>query len=201
MSELSSHGPLRRLYEWVIRWADSPHGAVALFLLAFAESSFFPVPPDVLLIALAIGAPTRAFRFAFICTAGSVLGGIGGYYIGLFFFDAIGKKILDFYGIWDKFEFVREMYRRYDVWFVGIAGLTPIPYKVFTIAAGVFGMNVPKFIMVSLVSRGIRFYVVSALIWKFGEKIKDFIDKYFNILSIVFIILLILGFVIIKMVF
>lgn len=201
MSDLAARGIVRRLYDWVIKWADTPHGAVALFVLAFAESSFFPVPPDVLLIALAIGAPSRAFRFALICTVGSVIGGIAGYYIGMLFFDTVGERILDFYGIWDKFELVQEMYRRYDVWFVGAAGLTPIPYKVFTIAAGLFGMSIPKFVMVSIMSRGARFFVVSALIWKFGEKIKSFIEKYFNILSIVFIILLILGFIVLKVLF
>ena len=153
------------------------------------------------MIALAIGLPARAFRFASICTVASVFGGMLGYYIGMTFFDLIGYKILDFYQFIDKFELVKSMYIKYDVWFVGVAGFTPIPYKVFTIAAGTFHMNFPKFVLVSAVSRGARFFIVSALIWRFGEPIKKFIDKYFNVLSILVIILLILGFVIVKFMF
>lgn len=198
MSDMRIH---RRAYEWVLHWAYTPYGPLALFVLAVAESSFFPIPPDVLLIALAIGATSKSFRFASICTFGSVLGGMIGYFIGMLFFEMIGIKILDFYGILDKFAMVKEMYLRYDVWFVGIAGFTPIPYKVFTIAAGTFGMNFPVFIGVSALSRGARFFIVSALIWKFGEGIKRFIDKYFNFLLILFVVLLILGFIAIKMFF
>jgi membrane protein YqaA with SNARE-associated domain len=198
MSDVGIH---RRTYEWVLHWAYTPYGPIALFILALAESSFFPVPPDVLLIALAIGAPSKSFRFALICTIGSVLGGMIGYYIGMLFFEMIGIKILDFYGILDKFVMVKEMYLKYDVWFIGIAGFTPIPYKVFTIAAGTFGMNFPLFISISALSRGARFFIVSALIWKFGEEIKNFIDKYFNFLSILFVVLIILGFILIKMFF
>ena len=198
---MAETGLLRRMYDWVLHWAYTPYGTIALFLLAFTESSFFPVPPDVLLIALAIGLPLKAFRFALICTIGSVIGGMLGYYIGIVFFDLIGYKILDFYGFLDKFELVKSMYIRYDAWFVGAAGFTPIPYKVFTIAAGTFHMNFPKFVLVSAVSRGARFFIVSALIWRFGKPIKQFIDKYFNTLSILFIILFILGFIVIKFLF
>lgn len=198
---MSNAGIHRRLYDWVLHWANSPYGTIALFLLAFAESSFFPIPPDVLLIALAIGATSKSFRFAGICTLGSVLGGMFGYFIGMMFFDLIGIKILDFYGVLDKFEVVKALYLKYDVWCVGIAGFTPLPYKVFTIAAGTFDMNFPVFVIVSALTRGARFFLVSALIWKFGEKIKDFIDKYFTILSIVVVILVILGFIVVKLVF
>lgn len=192
---------LRRVYDWVLHWAETPNGPIALFLLAFAESSFFPVPPDVLLIALAIGAPKRSFRFAGICTMGSVLGGALGYLIGYLFFDLVGLKILDFYGIFDKFSMVKELYLRYDVWFVGVAGFTPIPYKIFTIAAGTFNMNFPLFLAVSAVSRGARFYLVAGLIWKFGTRIRDFIDRYFNLLTVVFVILVVLGFIVLKLFF
>ena len=198
---MNKPGIHRRMYDWVLHWAYTPYGIPALFILAFTESSFFPIPPDVLLIALAIGATAKSFRFASICTAGSVLGGMLGYYIGMMFFELIGYKILDFYGFLDKFALVREMYLRYDVWFVGIAGFTPIPYKVFTIAAGTFGMNFPVFIVVSALSRGARFFIVSALIWKFGKNIKDFIDRYFNLLLVVFFVLLILGFMVVRMFF
>ena len=198
---MSKKGTIRRLYDWVLHWAETPYGIPALFLLAFAESSFFPIPPDVLLIALAIGLPGKAFRFAAVCTLGSVIGGMLGYRIGMTFFDLIGYKILAFYGFLDKFALVKEMYFRYDVWLVGIAGFTPIPYKVFTIAAGTFGMNFPVFIVVSALSRGARFFIVSALIWKFGKNIKDFIDRYFNLLLVVFFVLLILGFMVVRMFF
>ena len=195
---MPERGWFRRLYDWVIGWADSPYGSTALFVLAFAESSFFPIPPDVLLIALALGAPSRAFRLAAICTAGSVLGGMLGYYIGYSFFEVVGFRILEFYHAMDKFETVRDMYRLYDVWFVGIAGFTPIPYKVFTIAAGTFAMDFPRFVIVSLVSRGARFFIVSALIWKFGAVIKSFIDRYFNYITILFCIILVAGFILVK---
>ena len=198
---MSKVGIVRRSYDWVLHWAETPYGAPALFILAFTESSFFPIPPDVLLIALAIGATSKAFRFATICTVGSVLGGMLGYCIGLTFFELIGIRILDFYGVMDKFEIVREMYLRHDVWFVGIAGFTPIPYKVFTIAAGTFSMRFLPFVLISAVTRGARFFIVSALIWKFGRPIKSFIDKYFDFLSILFIVLLVLGFIILKVFF
>ncbi|MFC1489649.1 YqaA family protein [Candidatus Latescibacterota bacterium] len=198
MSNTSIH---RRAYDWVLHWAYTPYGAVALFLMAVAESSFFPIPPDVLLIALAIGATAKSMRFAMICTIGSVIGGIIGYYIGMMFFDIVGFKILEFYGVMDKFELVKEMYLRYDVWFVGVAGFTPIPYKVFSISAGAFDMNLPAFILVSAISRGARFFLVAALIMKFGEGIKNFIDKYFNLLSILVIALIIVGFLVVKVLF
>jgi membrane protein YqaA with SNARE-associated domain len=197
----SKPGWLRRLYDWVLHWAETPFGVPALFLLAFAESSFFPIPPDVLLIALALGIPMQSFRYAAICTAGSVTGGMLGYLIGVLFFDLIGIPILQFYGAMEAFDTVREMFLRYDVWFIGIAGFTPIPYKVFTIAAGTFGMNFPLFILVSFLSRGARFCIIGALIWKFGAPIKMFIDRYFNLLSILFFVLLALGFYALKFVF
>jgi membrane protein YqaA with SNARE-associated domain len=191
----------RRAYDWVLHWSETKYGMPALFLIAFIESSFFPIPPDVLLIALAFGAPTKAFRFALACTIGSMLGGMFGYFIGMAFFDVIGIRILEFYGFLDKFYMIKDLYDKYDIWIVAIAGFTPIPYKVFTIASGVFGMNFPEFVIVSFFSRGARFYIVAALIWKFGPPIKKFIDTYFNMLSIAFIIILVLGFVIVKMLF
>lgn len=189
---------LRRLYDWVLSWAERPHGAAALFILAFAESSFFPIPPDILLIALAVSIPVRSFRFAAICSAGSVLGGAFGYYIGVNFMDIIGGRIIEAYGFGDKFELVKGLYQEYDAIAVGIAGFTPIPYKVFTIAAGAFDINFIVFLAASAASRSLRFFILAALIYKFGGSIKDFIDKYFNLLTIAFTILLVLGFVVIK---
>ncbi|PID58658.1 cytochrome B [candidate division KSB3 bacterium] len=192
---------LRKLYDWVLHWAETPYGLPALFFLAFAESSFFPVPPDVLLIALAISIPARAFRCALVCSVGSVLGGIFGYVIGWQFYEQIGIPILDFYHAQEKFQEVRQLYETYDFWVVFTAGFTPIPYKVFTIASGVFSMNFLKFLLASSVSRSARFFLVSGLIWYFGPSIKDFIDKYFNLLVIVFTMALIGGFVLIKYLF
>jgi len=191
--------PLRRLYDWVLSWAHHRHAPVALFLLAFAESSFFPIPPDVLLIALALGIPARAFRLALITTAGSVLGGLAGYAIGFGFMASIGQWILDLYNFHAQFEKIRNLYLEYDIWAVGIAGFTPIPYKVFTIAAGAFDMDVWRFTLASLVSRGARFFLLAWLIHHYGASIREFIDRYFNTLTLVFMVLLVGFFVLIAM--
>jgi membrane protein YqaA with SNARE-associated domain len=191
---------LRRTYDWVLGWAHRPHGAVALFLLAFAESSFFPIPPDVLLIALALSIPARAFYFAFLSSLGSVLGGMLGYGIGLYFMEFVGYNIINFYGLTEKYDYIRTLYIDYDAWAVGIAGFTPIPYKVFTITAGAFEINFLVFVAASLVSRSLRFFIVALLIYKYGSPIKGFIDKYFNILTVAFVVLLVGGFLILKLV-
>ncbi len=191
---------IRRAYDWVLSWAHSPYGMAALFGLAFAESSFFPIPPDVLLIALALSRPSKAFLFAAVCSAGSVLGGMLGYGIGFYFMELVGHNIIALYGLADKFEYIQELYRHYDAWAVGIAGFTPIPYKAFTITAGAFKINFLVFVGASLVSRSLRFFLVSLLIYRYGSPIKGFIDKYFNILTVAFLLLLVLGFIILKLV-
>ena len=177
---------LRKLYDWVLHWAETPYGSWALFLLAFSESSFFPIPPDVLLIALAVAIPRKSFKFALISSIGSVLGGCFGYLIGWQFMQGIGEKIIAFYGLTDKVDYIGTLYRTYDAWAIGVAGFTPIPYKVFTIAAGMFEIN----FMV--------FFLVGGLIYIFGSRIQSFIDKYFNILAMAFTVLLIAGFIILK---
>lgn len=177
----------RRIYDWVLHWADTPHGAIALFLLAFAESSFFPVPPDVLLIAMVMGARTKWARLAFLCTLGSVTGGLAGYWIGASLMDAVGMRIIQFYHAEGHFEHVKELYVQYDYWIVFTAAFTPIPYKVFTITSGVMGMNLIGFGLMSAVGRGLRFFIVAALLYKFGPPMKRFIDKYFDLLSIAFL--------------
>jgi membrane protein YqaA with SNARE-associated domain len=189
---------LRRLYDWVLHWAETPYGSWALFLLALAESSFFPVPPDVLLIALAISIPARSFRYALICSAGSLLGGVVGYLIGYQCMDLIGLRIVDFYGFTQQYAAVGDLYNRYNAWAVGIAGFTPIPYKIFTISAGAFKINFIIFFIASAISRAARFFLVGWLIYKFGPGIKLFIDRYFNILAVIFVLLLIGGFILIK---
>jgi membrane protein YqaA with SNARE-associated domain len=189
---------LRELYDWVLSWADSPYGVPALAMLSFAESSFFPIPPDVLLIALAVGAPAKAFYFALVCSIASVLGGLLGYLIGWGLWEAVGKPIFRFYGYMDKFEWVQEKFRRYDAWAVALAGFTPIPYKVFTIASGACRISFPVFVIASALSRSARFFLVAGLIFWKGQAIKDFIEKYFNLLSILFFVLLFAGFYAIK---
>ncbi len=192
-------GALRRLYEWVLGWADTRYGLPALGVLCFAEASFFPIPPDPLLMALCLGAPSRSFRFATWATAASVTGGILGYLLGWGAWSLVG----DFFLAWvpgvtpEAFATVQGLYDQWDFWAVFLAGLTPIPYKVFTLSAGVFAIQFPIFVIASVASRGLRFFLVAGLIWKFGPPVSRFIDRYFNLLTIVFGILLVLGFAIV----
>ena len=189
---------IRRLYDWVLHWAETPYGMWALFLIAFAESSFFPIPPDVLLIALAISIPTRAFHFAMVATIGSLIGGIAGYGIGMFGYDSIGHPIVEFYHGQEIMQAIKEWYDKYGFWAVLGAAITPLPYKIFTISSGMFSFDFFQFMIASIIGRSVRFFAVAGLIWKFGKPIKGFIDKYFNLLATLFIILLIGGFIIIK---
>lgn len=189
---------LRKLYDWVLSWAETPYGVPALFILAFAESSFFPVPPDVLLIALAISIPAKSLYYALICSVGSVLGGMVGYLIGYEFMEAVGNRIITLYGFTDKWDLVGSLYNRYAAWAVGIAGFTPIPYKVFTIAGGAFKIDFLVFVIASVLSRSARFFLVAGLIYYFGPAIRGFIERYFNILAVVFVVLLIGGFILVK---
>ncbi|MGC9030240.1 MAG: YqaA family protein [Desulfomonilaceae bacterium] len=189
---------LRKLYDWVLTWAYSPYAVPALFLLALAESSFFPIPPDVLLMALAISIPRKSFYYALVCSVGSVIGGVLGYLIGYEFMELIGYRIIELYGFADRWDYVGNLYNTYAGWAVAIAGFTPIPYKLFTIAAGAFKIDFTVFVVASVLSRSARFFLVGGLIYFFGPPIRSFIDKYFNLLAIVFMILLIGGFILIK---
>ena len=192
---------LRNLYDWVLHWAETPYAVPALFVLAVAESSFFPVPPDVLLIALAMAVPAKSFRLAAVCSVGSVAGGIVGYGIGLYGYEAIGRPIVEFYNGQPVMEAIQLQYARHGFWGILIAAVTPIPYKVFTIASGVFKFDFWLFLAASIVGRSTRFFVVAGLIWKYGRPIREFIDRYFNRLSYLFILLLIAGFLILKYAF
>lgn len=198
---------LRKLYDWVLHWAETRYGAAALFLLSFAEASFFPIPPDPLLIALVLGATKKAFRFAAICLIGSVTGAILGYVIGHFLWwtpsDEFTGIAYFFFnnipGFTEKaFYDIQNLYFEFDFWIIFTAGFTPLPYKVITISSGAFNINFLMFIVASIIGRGARFFLVSVLIWKFGQQIKSFIDKYFNWLAIAFTILLVGGFIAIK---
>lgn len=191
---------LQRLYNRCMEWIKTPAGVWALFVIAVAESSFFPIPPDVFLIALCVARPAKSFKYAAICAAGSVLGGALGYGLGFAFMDTLGQRILDLYGLEGKYQVVQSLYQQYDAWAVAAAGFTPLPYKLFTISAGAFKIHFPTFMLVSLAARSARFFLVAGLIYKFGAPVQAFIDKYFNILSIVFLVLLIGGFILIKMV-
>ena len=181
---------LRDLIEWTTSWATTPYGGVALFAIAFAESSFFPVPPDVLLIPLALAKTSWALLFAAVATLGSLAGGILGYFIG----DKGGRPLLKRFFKPEKVALVQDYYRRYDVWAVGIAGFTPIPYKLFSISAGAFGLDLKRFVLASIVGRGGRFFLVGLAILVFGESVKAFLDEYFDFAVIAFAILFIGGF-------
>ena len=192
----------RRLYDWVIHFSQTKHGVTALFVPSFAESSFFPVPPDVLLGPLALGAPKKWLRFALACSIASVLGGILGYCIGLFLWSAINPWVyahLGGIGLTEaNFAKFKAWYDEYDFWIVFLCGFTPLPYKVCTISAGVARINFVGFLVASTVSRSARFFLVAGLMgWK-GERIRPLIEKYFNWLSLAFAALLIGGFLVIK---
>ncbi len=198
---------IKNLYNWVLSWAQTKYGTLALFILAFIESVFFPIPPDILLIALALGAASKAFKYALVCTAGSVLGAFVGYAIGYYAWISSNGDFTSFANFFftnipgfsvSLFNNIKAMFNEWDFWVIFTAGFTPIPYKVFTITAGVFEINFIMFIIASLISRGARFFLVAWLIWKFGPSIKKFIEKYFNLLAIAFTVLLIGGFVLIK---
>jgi membrane protein YqaA with SNARE-associated domain len=194
-------GPVRRLYAWVLSWADRPGGTWALFGISFAEASFFPIPPDILLIPLALGRPRRSLWFALVCTIGSVMGAVAGYLIGSFLFSSIGQPILDLYGASDQYQELGRLFNE-NLWLtLGTAGFTPIPFKVFTIAAGAFDVLFVPFVLVSAVSRGARFFLVAGLLRLFGEPIRRFIEKYFNLLSILFVVLLVGGFFLVGVLF
>lgn len=192
---------IKKIYDWVLHWAKTPYAVPALFMLSFAESSFFPVPPDVLLIALAISIPKKSFKYALICAVGSVLGGVLGYGIGLYGYEMVGRPIVEFYHGQEIMNMIKLQYDRHGFFGILIAAITPIPYKVFTIASGVFEFDFWSFFAASVIGRSTRFFVVAGLIWKFGPAIRDFIEKYFNYLSVAFMVLLIGGFFIIKYVF
>ena len=191
---------VRRIYHWVLSWAEHPHASWALFLIAFAEASFFPIPPDVLLIAMAMGAPHLALRFAMVCTAGSVLGGMAGYALGFGLWQTVDQFFYDYIPGFSPEAFTMMASKFADNTFLAIftAGFTPIPYKVFTIAAGAALIPFGLFLLGSVTSRALRFLLVAGLIYWLGPTVKNWIDRYFNILTVVFTALLIGGFILIE---
>ncbi|WP_417317499.1 YqaA family protein [Emcibacter sp.] len=189
---------LETLYNKTLELADKPHALTTLAIISFIESSFFPIPPDILLIPMVLAAPTRAWKIAFVCTLSSVLGGLFGYYIGFALFDVVGQPLVEFYGYEEKFASFTAQYNEWGAWIVAFFGLTPFPYKVITIASGVTQLSLPTFILASLVSRSVRFFLVAALLWKFGDPIKNFIEKRLGLLTILFFIILFGGFLALK---
>jgi membrane protein YqaA with SNARE-associated domain len=190
---------VRGLYDWTMRWADSPQSMLALFLIAVAESSVFPIPPDVLMIAMVAANPHHWLRAATLCTTGSVIGAVIGYYIGSGFMITIGQPIVDFYQAQDAWDSVVELYRGpWGIWFLAAAAFTPIPYKVATIAAGATGMPFWPFVFVSILGRGGRFFIVSAILRIFGPKVRALIEKHFDLAAFLFLVLLLGGFLVLR---
>lgn len=191
---------IRRLYDWTMALGQSPYALWALAIVSFAESSFFPIPPDILMIPMILAARNKAFLIAGVAMVSSVLGGMFGYFIGWGLFDTIGQPIFDFYGKGDYVAEFNVKFNEYGAWAVLIAGITPFPYKVITIMSGWTGLSLPVFIISSIVARGFRFFLVATLLWKFGEPIRDFIEKRLGLVFIAFVALLIIGFAAIKLV-
>ncbi|MCE2510366.1 MAG: DedA family protein [Alphaproteobacteria bacterium] len=174
---------LQKLYAATMRLAASPRAPTALTAVSFAESSFFPVPPDLLLIPMCLARRERAFFYAGLCTLASVAGAFLGYGIGYFFYEAIGRPLLEFYNFMEAFGIFQQRYQAWGIWIVAGAGFTPFPYKVITIASGVVGMDPLPFLLASLVSRGVRFYMEAGLLWYFGSSIRGFVEKHLAPLS------------------
>lgn len=192
------HALVKATYDYMLNLASRRNAMYFLFAVAFIESSFFPIPPDVMLIPMVLAAPAKAWRIAGIATAASVLGGAFGYAIGVFFFDLIARPILTFYGYMHQFDVFKDYYHEWGAWIVFGAGITPFPYKVITIASGVVHLDFAVFMLASVVARGMRFYLVAWLLKKYGEPMKDYIEKNLGMLSVLFLLLLLGGFVCIK---
>ncbi|HIG93242.1 TPA: DedA family protein [Candidatus Woesearchaeota archaeon] len=193
-----SLGLMKRLYLWVLSWADSKYSTLALCILAFTESSFFPIPPDTLQLALSISKPKRSYWYAFLASIFSVLGGILGYFIGVFLFESVGKVIIQAFGYQAQFQQVGLLYQSHAFLAITAAAFTPIPYKVFTIAAGVWKISLATLIAASVVGRSGRFFLVATFTYFMGERVRTLVDKYFNWLSVVLFLLVIMGYAAIK---
>ncbi len=190
----------RKLYNWTLSKAGHKNSSWFLILVSFAESSFFPIPPDILLIPMILAKKLRAWFYAFICTISSVLGGLFGYAIGYYFYSSIGSIIIETYGLTNSFNSFENYYNQYGIWIVFGAGFTPFPFKFITIASGVFSLNIFLFIIVAFIGRGFRFYIISFLLYMFGDILKNIIEKYFNQLTILFFVLLIGSILLLKLI-
>ncbi|MDO4162449.1 MAG: YqaA family protein [Pseudomonadota bacterium] len=190
---------VRKIYDAVFHLSKDKGALYWLFIISFIESSFFPIPPDIMLIPMVLASPQKAWKLAGIATAGSVIGAYLGYIIGIYFFQLIAEPLLDFYGYLEKFESFKNLYNEYGAWIVFGAGITPFPYKIITIASGVVHMNLIVFTVASVIARGMRFFLVAWLLKAYGEKMREFIEKNLGWLSVVFLLLLIGGFALIKL--
>ena len=189
---------LRKLYNWTIQKSSHPKASWFLSFIAFIESSFFPIPPDIILIPMIIAKRTKAWLYAFICTSSSVIGGLAGYCIGYFLFSSLGIIIVEYYGLNDQFSIFENYYNQYGIWIILGGGFTPFPFKFITIASGFFGINIFLFTIVAIIARGLRFYLLAFLLKLFGKTIENLIDNYFNIVVTLFFILLIGSIMILK---
>ncbi len=190
---------VRKIYDSVFHLSKENGAIYWLFAIAFIESSFFPIPPDVMLIPMILAAPKKAWSIAGVATVGSVIGAYLGYAIGFYFFQLIAEPLLNFYGYLEKFNSFKDLYNQYGAWIVFGAGITPFPYKIITIASGVVHMNLIVFTIASIIARGMRFFLVAWLLKKYGETMREFIEKNLGWLSILFLLLLIGGFAVIKL--
>ena len=188
------------LYNWTISKAQNPKAKWFLAFVSFIESSFFPIPPDVILIPMILSNRNKAWLYSLICTLSSVLGAVLGYLIGFFFFETIGTIIIETYNLISDFNNIKNYYDQYGVWLVLAGGFSPFPYKLITITSGFFNLNLPLFILVSFVARGARFFLIAILLWYYGPKIRLLIEKNLGKFSLLFILLLILGFTLIKLI-
>ena len=189
---------LRKLYDKFLKLADHPKALFILAIISFTESSFFPIPPDVMLIPMVLAAPTRAWRIAFVCSAASILGGLAGYAIGAGLYESVALPIIEFYHMGDKVERTKALYNEYGAIIVGIAGFSPIPYKVFTISSGMSGLSLPVFITASALSRSARFFLVAWLLKKYGVSIRSFIEKRLGLMTLLFCLIFVLAFAALK---
>jgi len=190
---------LRRIYDRTMALSAHPQALLWLAIISFVESSFFPIPPDILLIPMVLAARERAWRYAAVCTLSSVLGGFLGYAIGHFLYDSVGLWIIQVYHLQEQFEKFRAAFNEYGAWIVLLKGMTPIPYKLITITAGITGLDLPTFALASIGSRAVRFFLVAGLLWKFGEPIRDFIDRRLTLVTTGFVVLLVGGFLVLKL--
>ncbi len=189
---------MRRAYDWTMRMASHPRAPHALFGVSFAESSVFPIPPDVMLIPMVVANRAKAWFYAAVCTMGSVLGGILGYAIGYFLYETLGMWVINTYGLAAQFEAYRAAYQEWGLWIILIKGLTPIPYKLVTIASGAAAFDFWVFLAASIVTRGGRFFMVAALLYWFGEPIREFIERRLTLVTTAFVVALVGGFVVVR---
>jgi membrane protein YqaA with SNARE-associated domain len=189
---------INRLYSRTLAIAAHRHAMAAMALISFAESSFFPLPPDVLLVPMTLARPRRAWLIATVCTITSVVGGYVGYAIGYFLFDTVGRPLLEFYHAMDKYEAFKSAFAEWGAWIIVLKGLTPIPFKLVTIASGAAQFNLVSFTLAALVSRSLRFFLLAALLWRFGEPIREFIERRLMLVTSLVAAALVGGFILLR---